>query len=122
LGLGVVNIGITEISAIVAVAGALVGVVVTVLELRHLVKQRRTDLLVGLCSTMQSKDWPEAWDRVGSLQTADLIKMRDEHRTIDVNQVYQFFEEVGILLQMRIVDIDPIEKLLHGLVKNTWES
>jgi hypothetical protein len=71
---------------------------------------------------MQSKDWLEAWDRVDSLQTDDLIKMRDEHRMVDINQVYQFFEEVGILLQMRLVDIDLVEKLLHGLVKNTWEK
>jgi len=115
-------VDLTEISAVVAAAGVLVGVAYYILDLRHQTKMRRTDLLVRLCSTMQSKDWLEAWDRVDSLQSDDLIKLRDEHRTVEINQVYQFFEEIGILLQMRLVDIDLVDKLLHGLVKNTWEK
>jgi hypothetical protein len=39
---------IPSISAIVAAIGVLVGVVLTVLELRHLVKQRQTDLILRL--------------------------------------------------------------------------
>ena len=41
-------VDITEISAIVAAAGVLVGVVFTVMELRNLVKQRQTDLVTQL--------------------------------------------------------------------------
>jgi hypothetical protein len=113
---------ITEVSAVLAALGVMIGVVYYILDLRHQSKMRQTDLLVRLYSTMQGKDWLEAWDRVDSLQTADLIKMRDEHRTVEINQVSSFFNEIGILLQMRLVDIDLVEKLLHGHVKRTWEK
>jgi hypothetical protein len=71
---------------------------------------------------MQSKDWLESWDKIDSLQTTDLIKMRDEHQTAEMNQVYSLFDEIGILLQMRLIDIDLVDKLLHRHVKNTWEK
>jgi hypothetical protein len=115
-------VDVTEISAIVAATGVLVGVVYYILDLRHQIKMKKTDLLVRLYSIMQGKDWLESWDKVDSLETADLIKMRDEHRMVEMNQVYSLFDEVGILLQMRLIDIDLVEKLLHGHVKRTWEK
>ena len=53
-------VDITEISAIVAAAGVLVGVVLNVLELRHLRKQRQTDLVVKLYSAFTSDDFSES--------------------------------------------------------------
>jgi hypothetical protein len=50
-------VDITEVSAIVAAAGVLVGVVLNVLELRHLRKQRQTDLVVKLYSAFTSDDF-----------------------------------------------------------------
>ncbi|NIO38532.1 hypothetical protein GTO27_12670, partial [Candidatus Bathyarchaeota archaeon] len=52
---------IPSISALVAVAGVIVGVILTVVELRNLVKQRQTDLVVRLYSTYGSKESQEAW-------------------------------------------------------------
>jgi hypothetical protein len=33
-----------------------------------------------------------------------------------------FFEELGILVQMKLLDIDVVEKLFHGYVKLMWET
>ena len=115
-------VDITEIAAVVAAAGVLVGVAYYILDLRNQNRIRKTDLLVRLCSIMQSKDWLESWDKIDSLQTTDLIKMRDQHQTVEMNQVYWFFEEIGILMQMKLVDIDLVDRMLHRLVKNTWEK
>jgi hypothetical protein len=56
--LGMVDI--TEISAVVAAAGVLVGVALTVLELRHFFKQRQTQLVVELSSQTRSREYKEA--------------------------------------------------------------
>lgn len=53
-------VDITEISAIVAAAGVLVGVVYYILEIRHQIKMRQIDLLARLYSTMTGKEWMEA--------------------------------------------------------------
>jgi hypothetical protein len=59
---------IPSISAIVAAAGVLVGVVIAVIELRNLVKQRQSDLVMRLYSDWGSEEIQKSsWDcsRVG---------------------------------------------------------
>jgi len=54
---------IASISAVVAAGGVIVGVVFTVLELRNLIKQRQTDLVIRLYSTMGSSSLQEVWEK-----------------------------------------------------------
>ena len=115
-------VDIQTISIAIASAGVFAAAIYYILQVRHQTRIRKTDLLVRLCSIMQSKDWLESWDKIDSLQTDDLIKMRDQHQTVEMNQVYWFFEEIGILMQMKLVDIDLVDRMLHRLVKNTWEK
>jgi hypothetical protein len=115
-------VDIQTVSIAIASASVVAGVIYYAFQIRHQAKLRKTDLLVRLCSIWQGKDWLEAWDKVDSLETDDLIKMRAEHRMVEINQVYSFFDEIGILLQMRLVDINLVEKLLHGHIIRTWEK
>jgi hypothetical protein len=52
--------GITEISAVVAAAGVLVGVVYYIMDMRHQNKVRQTDLIMRLHSQSSSKEMVEA--------------------------------------------------------------
>jgi hypothetical protein len=113
---------ITEISAVVAAAGVLVGVVYYILDMRNQTRMRKTDLLTRLYSTMVNKDWLEAWDKIDRLESDDLIKMRLEKRMADINLIYAFFDEVGVLLKKGLVDMDLVESLIHGHAIRTWEK
>jgi hypothetical protein len=119
-------VDITEISAVVAAAGVLVGVVYYILDMRNQSRMRQTDLLVGLCSVFQTKDWLEAWSVIDGSRygqtTIDIDKIVADHRDVELNEVALFFDEIGVLLQMRLVDIELVEKLLHGHIKRTWEK
>jgi hypothetical protein len=115
-------VDIQTVSIAIASAGVFLAAIYYIFQIRHSTRLRQTDLLVRLCSIWQGKDWLEAWDKVDSLETDGLIKMRTEHRMAEINQVYSFFDEIGILLQMRLVDINLVEKLLHGHVTRTWEK
>jgi hypothetical protein len=112
-------VDITEISAMVAAAGVLVGVVYYILDMRNQTRQRRTDLLMRLCSVMQTKDWLEAWSVVDG---SDLSKIREEKRVVEANEIALFFDEIGVLLQMRLVDIELVDRLLHGHAIRIWEK
>ena len=115
-------VGIQTVSIVVASAGVFVAAIYYILQLRHQTRMRKTDLLTRLYSTMASKDWLEAWDKVDSLKTDDLVKMLAEHRTAEMNQVGSLFDEIGNLLQMKLVDIDLAEKMFHGHVIRIWEK
>jgi hypothetical protein len=114
-------VGVTEISAIVAAVSVVVGVVLTVVELRNLVQQRKSDLLVRLFSTVGSKDWLEAWMRIRDRETLDYDDYKEKYGFVEANEVFVFFEMAGRLVKKRLIDIDLLP-FAHGQVKATWEK
>src|SRR5512136_3509260 len=121
-------VGITEISAIVAAAGVLVGVVYYALEIRHQShmieqqnKMRETDLLVRLFSNMMSRDWVEAWEKVRDRETLNYNDYKEKYGFVEVNEVYLFLDQLGRLLQKGLIGLDllPLET---GQISNMWEK
>ena len=112
---------IPSISAIVAAAGVLLGVVLTVVELRHQTRLRKTDLLVRLYSTMTSKDWLEAWEKFSNRENLDYGDYREKYGLVEFNEVYLFFDEIGSLLQKGLIDITLLP-FGTGQAKVTWEK
>jgi hypothetical protein len=112
-------VDVYEISAVIAAAGVLVGVVYYIIDMRNQAKMRQTDLLVRLCSVWQTKDWLEAWSVIDG---SDLGKIRSEKREVEANEVALFFDEIGVLLQMKLVNIELVDRLLHGHAIRIWEK
>lgn len=114
-------LGVTEISAIVAAVGVLVGVVYYILDLRQQTKVRKTDLLVRLFSNMNNKDWLEAWEKVRDREIMDYGDYKEKHGFVEANQVYLLHDQLGRLLQKGLIDIDflPLET---GQIKIAWEK
>jgi hypothetical protein len=111
--------GITEISAIVAAAGVLVGVVLTVIELRNLVKQRKSDLLMRLHLAFSTKENSEVVLKYLSTEYKDYDDFVQKYglpfaegpvQTVFL-VVGNFFEGIGILLKNRFVDVDLVTEL-----------
>jgi len=72
-------VDITEISAIVAAAGVLVGVVYYILEMRHQNKVRQTDLVMRLYSTLGSKEFWEALTKFMMIEFEDYNDYRKKY-------------------------------------------
>ena len=123
-------VGITEISAIVAAAGVLVGVVYYILDMRNQTKQRQMDMVMRLYSTFISKELSESL----------LVIMGLEYRTYDefiekygmpgpekpvwiaYMMVINFFNEVGMLLHRKFIDIESVDELFSFRVALFWEK
>jgi hypothetical protein len=114
-------VDIIEISAIVAAAGVLVGVVYYILDMRNQSKVRQTDLMIRLFSNMIDKDWLEAWEKVRDREVMDYGGYKEKYGLVEANQIYLFYDQLGRLLQKGLIDIDllPIET---GQVTNAWEK
>ncbi|MGA2769118.1 MAG: hypothetical protein ABSF24_12505 [Candidatus Bathyarchaeia archaeon] len=114
-------VGITEISAIVAAVGVLVGVVFTVLQLRDLVKTRQTDLVMRLYSTFGSKEFQDAWTRIESIEFKNYDEYVKKCGLGDYAQCATFFEGTGVLLQKKLIDINLIDALFSVPLKHMYE-
>jgi len=115
---------IPSISAIVAAAGVLVGVALTVLQLRDLVKTRQTDLVLRLYDKFSSKDFQDAWEivrkRISEFDSLDKIDETLGFREVGI--VCSFYEEIGILLKRKLLDASMIEDLFGGAIDMVWEK
>ena len=116
-------VDITEISAMVAAAGVLVGVALTVLELRNLVKQRQTDLVERLYSIFISEDFMTALLKTMNLEFEDYRGFVNKYGSfsletpvnVAVRRVVYYYGEAGILLHNGLVDVDFLYQYMGGV-------
>jgi len=116
-------VDITEISAIVAAAGVLVGVAYYILDMRNQSKIKQTDLVIRLYSTYGSKEFQEAWATVRELEFKDYDDFMKKYGwSAAMSEVCLFFEGVGVLLHKKLIDISVIDDLFTGPIKMIWEK
>ena len=110
---------IPSISAIVAAVGVLIGVALAVLELRNLVKQRKSDLLMRLHLAFSTKETSEAVLKYMSIEYKDYDDFVEKYgspfaegpvQTVFV-MVGNFFEGIGVLLKRKLVEIELVTEL-----------
>jgi len=110
---------IPSITGIVAAVGVIVGVVFTVMELRNLIKQRQTDLLMRLHLAFSTKETVEAALKYMSTEYKDYDDFVEKYGSPlaegPVQTVFlmmgMFFEGIGILLKRKLVDPDLVNDL-----------
>lgn len=123
-------VDITEVSVTVAASGVLIGVVYYVLQMRHQEKMRRTDLVIRLYSTWESKEFSEATLKTWNLEFKgydDFVKKygswySETEVYAALRMVGSFFELIGILLSSDLVDVNMVANTFGIPIKTTWEK
>ena len=115
-------VDITEISAIVAAAGVLVGVVYYILDMRHQSKVRQTDLIMRLYSSYGSIEFQEVLWRFLAREYKDFDDYEKQYGWAEVVSIGIFFEGIGILLKRKLANIQLVDDLFTAPVKLTWEK
>lgn len=110
------------ISVITASAGVFAAAIYYILQIRHQTRIRQMDLVTRLYSHMTSKEFLEAWEKVRDRETMDYREYKEKYGLLELNQVYGAFEEVGILLQRKLIDTELANALFGGAVIVMWEK
>jgi hypothetical protein len=113
-------VDITEISAIVAAAGVLIGVVYYVMEMRHQTKIRQTDLVIRLSSFVDNKEIAEALMTLVSSDFKDVDELREKISPPTLIIIANFYHRVGVLVQKGLVDADLVGSIIY--TKGVWEN
>jgi hypothetical protein len=118
------------VSIAIASAGVFGAAIYYILQLRHQSKMRQTDLILKLYSEWKTKEIAEAYLKVTNLEFKDyddFIKKngpwyseRDVYTAFRV--VCLLFEEIGVLLHRKLLDIDTVADLFTVSTKRTWEK
>jgi len=123
-------VDISTLSIVIAAASVVAGVIFAVLQLRNLVKMRKTDLVIRLYSTFGSKEFQEARFKFLNLEFQnynDYVKrygplFSESPAHIATTMVGMFFESAGVLLRRKLIDIDLVEDLLTGATQRAWRK
>jgi hypothetical protein len=111
---------VASVSALVAATGVIIGVILTIVELRNLVKQRQTDLVMRLHSRFGTREFIDAWEKIRTRELDDYDTYMKKYGLSDVAIVGSFFEGLGLLLHRKLIDIDLVAELFRESSKLTW--
>jgi hypothetical protein len=108
-------VGITEISAIVAATGVIVGFVFTYLQIRNLARTRRTELRWRILQSTNSKEFLEAGMKVMDLEFKDQKDFEEKYGGLDLRVemalVLNLFDGIGELLRKGLADYETVSSM-----------
>jgi hypothetical protein len=114
-------IDVPTITSIVTTVSIIVGVIFTILEIRHLARVRRTDVIMKIYDKFGSKEMVEAVNKVGGTQFVNLNDYREKYGFTDITMVAVLFEGVGVLLEQELIDIKIVDRLFGPTLYLLWE-
>jgi len=124
-------VDIQTVSIVIASASVVVGIVYYTLQLRHQTRMRQTDLVMRLYSTYSSKEFLEAYTKFMTMEFEDFSDYKKKYaptgfpekpEAIAFGTVSVFFNGVGILLYMKLVDFNLVARLFPTAPIYTWEK
>ena len=122
------KLDIPSISAVIAAASVVAGVIYYSIHIRLQTKVRQTDLVWRLYSDANSKQHHDAWIKIMNSKFENYDDLVEKHGQLFSGKpipdafliVANFYEGVGVLLHRKLVDIDMIVDLLP--TEMTWEK
>ena len=126
-------VDIQTVSIVIASATVVAGVVYYALQLRQQIKQRQTDLVIRLYSTLGSKEFYEALTKFMTMDFKDYndymkkytpspVGFSEKPEAMVIWQVGIFFDEIGVLLYMKLIGITLTARLFRNAVVFAWEK
>jgi hypothetical protein len=113
---------VSTIATVVATISVVVGVVFTILELRHMTRTRQTDIIMRIYDRFGSKEMVEAMYSVGQLRSQTSASSAPElDKLTGVIQIAVVFEGLGVLLEQDLIDVKMVDGLFGPTLDALWE-
>lgn len=113
-------IDIPTATSIVTMASIIIGVVFTILEIRHLNRVRRTDVIMRIYDRFGTREVVEAINRVGNAKFENIADYGKKYGFTDIAQIGELFEGVGVLLEQNLIDIKMVDRLFGPTLNLLW--
>ena len=115
-------IDISAITAVVTTASIIVGVIFTLLEIRHFNKTRKTEIIMKIYERFGSKEIVEAMNRVGASKFESFEDYNKKYGVTDITEIAVLFDGIGVLLEQNLIDINMVDQLFGTTVYLLWNK
>jgi hypothetical protein len=112
---------LTTISTIVTTVSIVIGVIFTLLELRHFNRTRKTEIIMKIYDRFSSREMVEAINKVGNAKFESLDDYRKKYGFTEVTEIAVLFEGLGVLLEQNLIDTNLVDRLFGPTLKILWE-
>jgi hypothetical protein len=113
-------VDIPTVTSIVTTVSIVVGVVFTILEIRHLAKTRKTEVIMKIYDRFGTREIVEAINRVGNAKFENIADYNKKYGFSDVTQIAELFEGIGVLLEQNLIDIKMVDRLFGPTLNLLW--
>jgi hypothetical protein len=113
-------IDLPSLSAIIVAGSVVVGLIFTMMELRHMARTRRTEVIMRVYERFGNREMIEAMNTVGRLRTKKEESLSPELLT-SFAEVAVIFEGLGVLLDEDLIDIKLMDSLFGPTLDTLWE-
>ena len=122
-------VDITEISAIVAAVGVLIGVAYYILDLRHNHEAKEMELSRMVMSDVQSEQGAQRWATTMNLEWRDYDDFMEKYSSRSNPEIFskwssQFMalDAIGYLIKHKVVKAETVYELGGQAIIRTWEK
>jgi hypothetical protein len=112
---------LNAISSIIATVSIVIGVIFTLLELRHFHRTRKTEIIMKIYDRFSSREMIEAINKVGSITSENFDEYRKKYGFNEVAEIAVLFEGLGVLLEQKLIDIDLVDDLFGPTLDILWD-
>ena len=113
-------VDIQTVSIAIASTGVFVAAIYYMFMLRHQSKMRQTELVTRLYSIYASEGFQKEWFTLMEEKTNDYNTYRKKY-AVEIPPTALFFNEIGVLLSKKLIDIDLVNRLFGGVISRYWE-
>jgi len=115
-------IDVPTITGIVTSVSIIVGVIFTLLEIRHFNQTRKTEIIMKIYERFGSREIVEAMNRVGGSKFENFTDYSKKYGLTDITQIAVLFDGIGVLLEQNLIDITMVDQLFGTTVYILWEK
>ena len=114
-------IDIPTISGIVTTASIIIGVIFTLLEIRHFNKTRKTEIIMKIYDRFGSREIVDAMNKVGASKFESFEDYSKKYGLTDITEIAVLFDGIGVLLEQNLIDINMVDQLFGATIYLLWD-
>ena len=113
---------LTTIGTFITYASLLIGLILALLELRHWLKTRKTEVIMNIYNRFSEREIVEAISKVGSSKFENWEDYVKKYGLTEIMELSTLFEGLGVLLDQKLINIKMADRLFGPTLNYLWEK
>ena len=114
---------LSTISSIVTCVSVVIGVIFALMELRHLTRTRKTEIIMSVYERFSEKEYVEAMSRVSTAGKFESLEdYSKKYGLTEAIMIANVYEGLGVLLEQNLIDIKMVNSLFGPMLNSLWEK